>query len=455
VRGTGDIESRGADAFHRGRTYEAEGDLKTARRWYREAAEAGHRAAAVTLGGLLASEVVASVDELDDVWRGTSWALDPAEEWWQRGIHGLNARSARELGRLLDWDPELVETEHRLRVAYETGDAMAGYRLARLIEERGSLLDRGYSAEGEGWLNEADTLMDSVSAQTRPAAMALYRKLHGRWFPGWRLRRFLSSGQVPIGIDAHAVRTHCWTLVHCQRRHSTGRWPLQEAQLRQRLEREHEGGDIEATFLLGVLERESDRREAHGADRWLRSAAEAGHRQAAFEVGTIRAYSGDGQGAVYWFRRAAEAGHPGAAFELALELCTTDRAAAETECRKAARAGQLHAAALLRILQRGPAAAEPVDDGSGNGRIAELLTAWDELSGLAPEPDRCVDYLAKRSGLPRADVARVRRVRNQCAHPAKHGWPASYEIDIALTTARALRRQMAMPHDSEPQPDAG
>lgn len=60
---------------------------------------------------------------------------------------------------------------------------MAGYRLARLFEERGSLLDRGYSAEGEGWLTEADNLMASVSAQTRPAAKALSYKLHGRWFP--------------------------------------------------------------------------------------------------------------------------------------------------------------------------------------------------------------------------------------------------------------------------------
>jgi hypothetical protein len=118
--------------------------------------------------------LLASVDELDDVWRGTSW-LHPAEEWWQRGIRVLNARSARELGRLLDWDPGLGETEHRLRVAYETGDTMAGYRLARLIEERGSLLDRGDFAKSEGWLNEADNLMDSVSGQTRPAAMALYR----------------------------------------------------------------------------------------------------------------------------------------------------------------------------------------------------------------------------------------------------------------------------------------
>lgn len=447
MTGNGDTEPTGVDAFHRGQAHEAEGDPKTALRWYREAAEAGHRAAAVVLGSLLASEPVAGVDELDDVWRDTYWVLDPAEEWWQRGISGLNARSARELGRLLEWDPELVETENQLRVAYEMGDAMAGYRLARLLEERGCLLDRG--DYDKRWLSEANNLMDSVSARTRPAARALYSKLHGRWFPGWRLQRFLSSGQVPFGVDAHAVHTHCWTLAHRKRRHSTRDWPLEEAELRQRLEREQGGGELEATFLLGILELDWSYRKADGPERWLRSAAEAGHRQAAFELGAIRANSGDVQGAVYWFKRASEAGHPGAAFELAREFCTTDRSAAEAECRKAARAGQLHAAALLRILQHGPAAAEPVeDDSSRDGRIVELLSSWDTLSSLAPEPDHCVDYLAKQSGLPRADVARLRKVRNRCAHPAERGWPSPYEIDIALTTARALRHRMALPRDN-------
>jgi len=167
----------------------------------------------------------------------------------------------------------------------------------------------------------------------------------------------------------------------------------------------------------------------------------------------IRASAQDSQGAVYWFRQAAEAGHPGGTYQLAWELCFTDRSAAESECRNAARAGQLRAAALLRVLQRGPRVAEPFDVGSRDGRITELLASWDELSALASEPDNCIDYLTERSSLPRADVARVRRVRNQCAHPAERGWPTSYEIEIVLTTVRALRHRVGLPQDSQARPD--
>ena len=443
MRRAGDTEQPGGDGFHRGRKCETEGDLKTAQRWYREAAEAGHRAAAIALGGLLASESIASEDELvDDEWRDKTRELKRAKKWWQRGVRGLDASSAQELGQLLDWDPELVETEHRLRVAYEAGDTMAGYWLARLLEERSSLDDRK-------WRKEAADLFDTVSEQTRHAAVAIHRRFGSWWYPGWRLRQLLSSGRVPWGIDAHTLRTHCYALARRQRLHSAER-PLRNGYLTRLLEREHEG-ETEAAFLLGVLELAG---KVDEAESWLRLAAGAGHRQAAFELGVIRADEDDDQGAVHWFRRAAEEGHPGGAYELARALRTTDRSAAATECRKAAKAGHLRAAALLRILESSPRAADPVRDGSRDSRITELLASWDELSGLAPEPDHCVDYLAERSGLPRADVAKLRRVRNQCAHPADRGWPTSYEIDIALTTAKALQRRIQSPHDSQHRPDA-
>jgi len=253
MRRTGDTEARGADAFYRGRTHEAEGDLGAAQHRYREAAEAGHRAAAVVLGGLLASESVASVDELVDVWLGNPRRLEPAEQWWRRGIRGLDAGSARQLGGLLDWDPEVVETEHRLRVAYEAGDAMAGYRLASLLEERGSLQERGFFGKDRGWLSEAGDLFDTVREQTRHTAEAIDRRYGSWWYPGWRLRQVVSSGRTPWGIDSHAFRTHGYALARCKRRLST-EWPMPEGYLRRRLEREHDRGDIEATFLRGVLE---------------------------------------------------------------------------------------------------------------------------------------------------------------------------------------------------------
>jgi hypothetical protein len=198
---------------------------------------------------------------------------------------------------------------------------------------------------------------------------------------------------------------------------------------RARLEREHAADNPEATFLLGIwgLSNEED-----DARRWLRLAAEDGHRQAAFELDL--------------YEQAADAGHPGAAYQLAwFALDAGDWAAAKAACRKAARGGHLRATALLAFLQHGSRVTEHTDDVSENRRIAELLAVWDELSGLAPEPDHCIDYLTDRSGLPRADIQRVRRVRNQCAHPAERGWPSSYEIDLALTTATELRRRVGLP----------
>ena len=390
----------GGRAFDRGRALEADGEHQAARRCYREAAESGHRAAAVLLGGLLASGSVSTVDEL-----AAEWPVESAEKWWQRGIEGLDAGSARELGRLLDWDPELVETEHGLRVAYEAGDVEAGYWLAALLEERGSRDDRGY-LHGDGWLREAGELLEDVWSRTSRTARSIRRRFARWWYPSRRL--------------------HAYALVRGRHRGSpAGEYP------RRLLEREHGRGKLEATFLLGLLG------GPHEAEEWLRTAAEAGHRQAAFELGARRADARDGEGAVTWFRRAAGAGHPGAAFDLAFELCTTDRAAAEAECRKAARSGNLRAAALLRVLERGGPPEQR------DARATELLAAWAEVSGLAPNPDRCVDYLTERSGLPRADIARTRKVRDQCAHPAEQGRPTSYELDIALTTARALREQIA------------
>lgn len=425
----------GADAFHKGRSHEADGKYRTARLCYREAAEAGHRAAAVVLGDVLASEAVTGPDELTDVWLGEPWALEPAEKWWQRGIGGLDAGSARELGRQLDWDPDLVATEHGLRVAYEAGDVQAGYWLAALLEERGSFQDRGLFDDDDGWLREAGQLVDALWSRTSHTAGAIRRRSASRWYPTWLLRRDVSSGRVPWGIDSRAVRTNVYAMGRRVRRGQTaGSFP-RDYPIRF-LRRARDGGDLEATFLLGMLGDEPE------TEACLRSAAEAGHRQAAFELGAIRAESADHEGAAHWFGRAAQAGHPGASFQLAWQWCATDPPAAEAACRKAARAGNLRAGALLRVLARG--SGTPAPNGSRDDRVAELLAAWDELSGLAPAPDRCVDFLSERSGLPRADIARAHQVRDQCAHPAGDGSPSAYELDIALTTAAALHKRMGL-----------
>ncbi|GAA4237944.1 hypothetical protein GCM10022254_51840 [Actinomadura meridiana] len=414
-----DGKPRGVDMFRRAQSYEAQGDLENAKRCYREAAESGHRAAAVVLGVLLASAPVASVDELFQKWMASDEVLRPAMKWWRSGIRGMNASFARELGQLLGWDPKVVETEHGLRAAFEAGDPLAGYQLARLLQERASLYDRdGFLRGARGWLREVNDLFDTLSEQTGPNARPT--GFGSRWSPHKRRLR---------------DQIYCYVLA-CSGKPSS----LPSRYVPQRLEWEHGNGDVEATFLLGV----SAFYPSEGqAERWFRTAAEAGHKQAAFELGAIRASSQDHEGADYWFRRAADAGHPGAAYQVAWDLCEKDPSAAEIQCGKAARAGSLQAAALLRVLQRIPRAAKSTGDRPSDSRVAQLLSAWDELSGLAPEADRCIDYLTEKSGLPRSDIIRVRQVRNQCAHPVAQGWPAQHEIDIALAIAEVLRKQIS------------
>ncbi len=76
------------------------------------------------------------------------------------------------------------------------------------------------------------------------------------------------------------------------------------------------------------------------------------------------------------------------------------------------------------------------------GPIHELLEIWDLVARLAPDPSLAVRFLADQSKLAPFDVDRVRRVRNQCAHPGDQGWPQQYDLDMALTTARELRRRL-------------
>lgn len=76
------------------------------------------------------------------------------------------------------------------------------------------------------------------------------------------------------------------------------------------------------------------------------------------------------------------------------------------------------------------------------GLIRELLESWDLVGRLAPDPGLAVRFLADQSRLAPFDVDRVRRVRNQCAHPVDQGWPQRYDLDMALTTARELRRRL-------------
>jgi len=97
-----------------------------------------------------------------------------------------------------------------------------------------------------------------------------------------------------------------------------------------------------------------------------------------------------------------------------------------------------------------PGAAYGPGDDLAPALIRELLEDWDLLVRLAPEPGLAVSFLAGQSKLPPKDIDRVRRVRNRCAHPGDQGWPGPYDLDLALATARELRRRLVPPTRSAP-----
>jgi hypothetical protein len=79
---------------------------------------------------------------------------------------------------------------------------------------------------------------------------------------------------------------------------------------------------------------------------------------------------------------------------------------------------------------------------------AWLIASWDRIRMSAPVPERCVNYLAQRTGLSRARIDQVRRMRNICAHPAEHGLPERAAYAAAQETTRELLRRLAEPPPS-------
>jgi predicted RNA-binding protein with RPS1 domain len=93
----------------------------------------------------------------------------------------------------------------------------------------------------------------------------------------------------------------------------------------------------------------------------------------------------------------------------------------------------------------------PVSEAPDLDSMRELLESWDALRKLVPEDQDSVSFLASRSGLRRDIIFQVRRTRNQCAHP-DGGWPAPYDIDMAVATARELLRRLQLPSRTQRRP---
>jgi hypothetical protein len=87
------------------------------------------------------------------------------------------------------------------------------------------------------------------------------------------------------------------------------------------------------------------------------------------------------------------------------------------------------------------------DDVAANA--LRIIHLWDELASTAPDPALCITYLARRANVSRADVERLRDVRNRCAHPAERGLPNADELRRTLITARRIADRL------QPSPPAG
>ncbi|MFF3376440.1 hypothetical protein ACFYXF_26230 [Streptomyces sp. NPDC002680] len=132
-----------------------------------------------------------------------------------------------------------------------------------------------------------------------------------------------------------------------------------------------------------------------GAKEASRAAAEAGDRQAMFDMGLFAKGSLDSEEAEAWFRRAAEAGMPEAAWQLGLLLLRRgERREAEPFLETAAEAGDRRAATLLGNLL----ADRSEQWLKGGVTDPELLNALLRLTGAVPQTsDRDMTGTKERS----------------------------------------------------------
>lgn len=221
-----------------------------------------------------------------------------------------------------------------------------------------------------------------------------------------------------------------------------------------------EAGDAGAACELAALL--AQRGDVEDAEQWYRRAASAGNISAANNLAFLLDERGNYSEAERWYRRAAEAGNAAAARNLAILLRQLgDTRGAEEWHRRASamtKPGQATASAEPFTPRRGddapsvrpphktpdPADTRPPrtiskfsDSPPVNG-IADVITNWDRLLQISPEPATAITYLARRSGLPFNQIDHLREVRNCCAHPNRHGWPSQRDVDTANATAQEL-----------------
>jgi uncharacterized protein len=264
--------------------------------WLRRAALVGDPEAAALLGDLYA----------------TGGALPPnfaeAEIWFRRAAEAGHPVAARSLGLIYlngaGAPPDPKEAGLWLRVAADAGDSRARLELASLILKGLADSDAEDLASSADWLEAAAASGNPVAAlnlglcliegigverDERQAAQWLRRAADGIATGQYWYGRMLVEGR---GIAAHAEEGRTWIA-----RAAAVGLPEAEATLAEMMVKGHGGardlamavslfekaagkGHVGAMFALGVLNHGGDATKRAFSLRWLRAAAEHGHRRA-------------------------------------------------------------------------------------------------------------------------------------------------------------------------------
>ncbi|MEU3451633.1 tetratricopeptide repeat protein [Streptomyces thermolilacinus] len=232
------------------------------------------------------------------------------EEWLRQAADAGHPAAAADLGRALADRGEAREAEPYLEKAAEAGDARAATLLGRLLRDRAArlLCAAAEAGDGEAACELGDLAFGSgdddaafrwytraLKAGHGPAARGM-AALHRSW--GEEVLDDLWLARAIDTLDASGP------VVRERRRART------EHQAMRFLARHAEEGSAHHYTLLAVLVEQSKGPEA--ALDLYREAFEAGDPHAAFRLARLLEREGDEEGAAHWMRKAADAGHPGA-----------------------------------------------------------------------------------------------------------------------------------------------
>ena len=432
------------------------------RLWFRRAAEAGDPDAGYELGLQLQLGPGGAPADGDD---SVGTRAGPGEWWWRSAAQRGHPGAAYLLSLVLEARGEKDESRIWLDAA-----AVAGYQQA--IRYRGELRRRG-ARTSRDMGGGGDTIAPFAQAATMlwggeyAAAQRIWAELGAAGDMDARFNlAVLAQHQGDSGeaLRQFAVAAHASDFEACYRYGALLAQAGQVTEARTWLDKAADAGIEDAACALGTLDCESGSKES--ALRWWQSAALRGHQESAYRLALLFESEGDLIESKRLYRSAADCGHAGARDrygDLILRTKADDiEFIWEIVRRRSApyrpdKTRSLFGKGYRLIHTHEPktsgdpvtaATAQPTKAPAAPKRsLDELLEGWAALIRLAPKPSRAdprkhVRFLAQQANLPEEVVDHVRRVRNQCAHPDRDGWPSPGDMDTALAALREIRRRL-------------